>query len=491
VPAAAMPPSLADEATWEALASLNLPSLAGRRFLHVGCGAGFHCGFALWAGAHRVVGVDLDEGALERARILVPAASFVEGPLDRPWAESFDVILLESGFEHVERQAELIEHLVGCLSDDGVLVLSTPVLMQTRGKAFREFALPDGEVVRLPEDRAIRELCVLDGFAYRLIAKGAKDDGEATTRVVYHLGRAVRDAYLLIQPGSFGKTFKANQLLQMRGTVYVGLDRVLKAVKRGPTLASAALAQVLAGVTDRSLDVAYEAIFRQGLDGELLDLAFANLGDATPVIDAYVPAWAHDRFVAAVAMQGFRPLVLTWEHSIQVLDPGEAHRRLVAFRQWSVTSWGRPSLVQAAAPEPASTDERDNAIAELHTLRAELDSLRGHMDAVVADRDAVRADREAVLGDREAVLQDREAVLADRETIRAQRDDVQARAQTEQARAAAALGQVRRERDAALADLERYSRESAAALNQYEVVLSQLAAVRGELEQTRQERDSQ
>jgi SAM-dependent methyltransferase len=461
-------------ATWEDLAALNLPSLAGQRFLHVGCGEGFHCGFAQWAGAHRVVGLDEDGSALEQARALVPAAEFVQGPPDRPWTESFDVILLATGFEQVVDQAGLIEHLVRLLSDQGVLVLATPVLLQKRGKAFREVQLASGDVVRVPEDRAIRELCVLDGFSYRLVAKGKSSEGDATTRVVYHLGPPARDAYLLIQPGSFGKTFKANQLLQMRGTKYVGLDRVLKAIKREPSLVSAPFAEILAGVTDRSLDVAYEAIFRQGLDGELLDVAFAGLGDATPVIDSYVPAWAHERFVASVAARGFRAVVLAWEHSIQVLDPGEAHRRLTAFQEWAATNWRRPAetLVNGMVPGSAGL-------------------MAGAEPEVAANAvDDLRAEFAAVLADREAVLADREAVIADREMIRAQRDDLQAAAQAAQAerlRAEAAAAQIRRERDAALADLQRYSRESATAMAQYEVLKGQLAAVRAELEKGSEE----
>ena len=52
---------------WPALKAL-LPELAGKRVLDLGCGFGWHCRYAAEHGAARVLGTDLSQRMLERAR---------------------------------------------------------------------------------------------------------------------------------------------------------------------------------------------------------------------------------------------------------------------------------------------------------------------------------------------------------------------------------------------------------------------------------------
>jgi cyclopropane fatty-acyl-phospholipid synthase-like methyltransferase len=52
---------------WGAFRAL-LPDLRDKRLLDLGCGFGWHCRYAQENGASRVIGVDLSEKMLERAR---------------------------------------------------------------------------------------------------------------------------------------------------------------------------------------------------------------------------------------------------------------------------------------------------------------------------------------------------------------------------------------------------------------------------------------
>src|SRR5207248_9740578 len=58
---------LKEAGEWHAFRSL-LPDLGGKRVLDLGCGFGWHCRYAREQGAGFVVGVDLSEKMLARAR---------------------------------------------------------------------------------------------------------------------------------------------------------------------------------------------------------------------------------------------------------------------------------------------------------------------------------------------------------------------------------------------------------------------------------------
>lgn len=97
---------LAGAPEWPALRAL-LPELRGRRVLDLGCGYGWFCRWARDAGAVKVLGIDLSEKMLARARIH-PADSAIRyrrsdlETLDLP-ADAFDVVFSSLAFHYVAR----------------------------------------------------------------------------------------------------------------------------------------------------------------------------------------------------------------------------------------------------------------------------------------------------------------------------------------------------------------------------------------------------
>jgi 2-polyprenyl-3-methyl-5-hydroxy-6-metoxy-1,4-benzoquinol methylase len=109
-----------------------LRSLApGRRVLDAGCSTGPLSEWAAQCGAASVVGVDIGEERLHKARLRASEVSFEAWDLQAPWPvddDSFDLIVCVEVFEHLRRagQAHLVEEAARTLSPSGLLLLTTP-----------------------------------------------------------------------------------------------------------------------------------------------------------------------------------------------------------------------------------------------------------------------------------------------------------------------------------------------------------------------------
>ena len=87
--------------------------------LDLGCNEGFFCGEALRQGARRVVGIDMNDGFLERAAEAVSrTAEFRHGSWWDIPDEKFDVILFLSAIHYEPEQRALLAKLAGHLTPD-------------------------------------------------------------------------------------------------------------------------------------------------------------------------------------------------------------------------------------------------------------------------------------------------------------------------------------------------------------------------------------
>jgi len=132
----------------------------GLRVLDLGCGAGRFSGLARAAGA-KVVGVDIAEGALERARANVPGGDFrlvEEGaplPLDDGEVE---LVWCSEVLQHVPDAARLLSEVRRVLRSGGRLVVTVP--------AWRLLRAPDplAPEVRFYTRRSLRRVLHEFGF---------------------------------------------------------------------------------------------------------------------------------------------------------------------------------------------------------------------------------------------------------------------------------------------------------------------------------------
>jgi SAM-dependent methyltransferase len=112
---------------WPSLRAL-LPDLSGRRVLDLGCGFGWFCRWAREQGASAVLGVDLSDRMLARAKRETrdPAISYVKADLERftPDPRAFDLVYSSLAFHYIEDLAGLLARIHEALTEDGRLVFS-------------------------------------------------------------------------------------------------------------------------------------------------------------------------------------------------------------------------------------------------------------------------------------------------------------------------------------------------------------------------------
>ena len=154
----AMPRSVEglDEAgEWPALKAL-MPPLEGTRVLDLGCGFGWHCRHARAAGAASVVGVDLSEKMLARARALTDDAAIDYRRMaieDIDFApDSFDLVLSSLAFHYVANLEPVVARVWRCLKPGGTFLVSVEHPVFTASAAQGWYRDAAGGVLHWPVD---------------------------------------------------------------------------------------------------------------------------------------------------------------------------------------------------------------------------------------------------------------------------------------------------------------------------------------------------
>lgn len=170
------------------LQAIKLPDLMGKRFLDLGCNAGFFCVHAKSSGASYVLGVDSSPRVIGIARERHPDIDFLDTGWDKFPDGEFDVVICLSAIHYAADAVALASNIHSHLSTDGLFVLE--------GGVVREDILPwtDLLVVAWREvgDR-VRHLSsgfierhLLTGFDWKLISESIAQGGDMIPRAVIH-----------------------------------------------------------------------------------------------------------------------------------------------------------------------------------------------------------------------------------------------------------------------------------------------------------------
>lgn len=132
------------------------PNLEHKRVLDIGCGFGWHCRYACEQGARRVVGIDLSEKMLARARAentdaVIEYRRLAIEDMDFA-AEEFDVVISSLALHYVENFAAVCQHVYHALAPGGTFVFSVEHPVFTARAAQDWCYGPQGEKQHWPVD---------------------------------------------------------------------------------------------------------------------------------------------------------------------------------------------------------------------------------------------------------------------------------------------------------------------------------------------------
>jgi SAM-dependent methyltransferase len=144
---------------WPALRSM-IPDLAGRRVLDLGCGFGWFCRWAREHGAASVVGVDVSERMLVRARAEShdPAISYLKADLEHLEVPpvAFDLVYSSLALHYIENLEHLLTTVHAALTPRGRLIFSVEHPIFT-APSHPEWSVDDGGHTIWPVDAYLDE----------------------------------------------------------------------------------------------------------------------------------------------------------------------------------------------------------------------------------------------------------------------------------------------------------------------------------------------
>lgn len=145
---------------WHSLRNL-MPEMKGKRMLDLGCGYGWHCKYAVEQGAVGVVGVDLSEKMIGKAKEINADRRIdykVMAVEDFDYAtQQFDVVLSSLTFHYIESFDGVCRDVSCCLKSGGEFIFSVEHPVFTAQGSQQWYKNDDGEIAHWPVDNYFSE----------------------------------------------------------------------------------------------------------------------------------------------------------------------------------------------------------------------------------------------------------------------------------------------------------------------------------------------
>ena len=133
----------------------------GERVLDLGCGYGWHCRYAVDQGASAVVGIDISERMLQKAKQLGddPRITYVRTAMEDVCfpPESFDVVISSLAFHYVEDLQPLFRAVFRMLAPGGKFVFSCEHPLFTAYGSQDWYHDEQGNILHFPVDHYFME----------------------------------------------------------------------------------------------------------------------------------------------------------------------------------------------------------------------------------------------------------------------------------------------------------------------------------------------
>jgi SAM-dependent methyltransferase len=313
----------------EKLKALRLPELKGKSFLDVGCNEGFFCGFAEYVGARRSVGIDHSKVFIDHARERFPGCEFYHQSWDHIPGKPFDVILLASAIHYAEDQPALIRHLVEHLSEDGILVIELGIVSSPKADWFK--------IQRGIDERYFASMpmlgMILEPYAWKWLGPSVDQAGDPVKRHVIHVSRRKPLVYLLMMPPGYGKSSISTRAFASGMVPVVSGDGILLQMTKSKDFGTPRLRKLVAETfTPFTIDQTVKAIFKDGLEADLVDAWIQASGGNDFAMEGYIPEKAQNKVRQELKRRGYLPVELTWDQpGLLPMSSTEAERRAMDY----------------------------------------------------------------------------------------------------------------------------------------------------------------
>lgn len=141
---------------WHVLKAL-MPALRHKNVLDLGCGFGWHCRYAGEQQADSVIGVDISENMLKKARESTndPAISFIKMPIEDVEFDSsqFEVVISSLAFHYIEPFEMMCQKVHGWLKNGGTFLFSVEHPIFTSQNRQEWYYDKQGNILHWPVDQ--------------------------------------------------------------------------------------------------------------------------------------------------------------------------------------------------------------------------------------------------------------------------------------------------------------------------------------------------
>lgn len=311
------PDAPGDSQSLQKLQALRLPRLLGKRFLDIACNEGFFCGYARFAGAAQVVGLDISELFINRARHRFPDLHFLQQSWDHLPGGPFDVILLASSLHYADDPVALLQRAMQALDSDGTLVVELGI---APGDANTWVDVQRGaDTRRFPTEAKLRE--ILQPYGWKLVSNSPAQSGDPVPRYALHINHRKPVAFLLMQGSGYGKTMLCRDLFTPAGIHVVSGDQCLYELSQGQLQTNSALQQWVAAHWSgpQAVDQTTRALLQAQRLPELVNAWLEKAQRRSFVLDAWMPTEVHDQIERTIRDQGYLVVRLNWERPVEEL----------------------------------------------------------------------------------------------------------------------------------------------------------------------------
>ncbi|MBO0471579.1 class I SAM-dependent methyltransferase [Enterococcus sp. DIV0242_7C1] len=145
---------------WHELKKL-LPDFSGKTVLDLGCGYGWHCRYAVDQGAEKVIGIDLSEKMINKAKEMTTSPKITYQLMGMEEIEGlnehFDIIISSLALHYVRSFDDIAKKVKQCLNPDGNFIFSAEHPIFTAQGAEDWIYDQNGQPIYWPVDRYFDE----------------------------------------------------------------------------------------------------------------------------------------------------------------------------------------------------------------------------------------------------------------------------------------------------------------------------------------------